>query len=141
MSPLKITTNVLLQSSAITAICGDRIFEIFSPQSMKFPNIIVRLIHNEEEYLLQGGTQQPRARVSIECRARGDVNPMTADKLAEAVIDHLRDIARLPIFGIWATFQKEGSDETDSSEQTDEGNPYVIRRIVDFYVQIEQPVI
>lgn len=141
MSPLKITSNILLQSAAVTAICGERIFEIFSPQSMKFPNIILHLIHQEEEYLLQGGSQQPRARISIECRARGDENPMIADKLAEAVIDYLRDLTRVPVFGIWATFQKEGSDETDSSEQTDEGNPYVIRRIVDYYVQIEQPVI
>lgn len=138
MSALMITSSLLLQSSEISQIVDKRIFELFAPQGMMNPSIIIHLIHQEEEYLLQGGGQQPRARVSIECRAMGNVDPMQCDILAEAVIDYLRDQFRVTVGDFIATFQKEGSDETDSSSQNDEGNPWVCRRIVDFYVQYER---
>lgn len=136
MSALTTTIKTLLAGSGVTAIVGQRIVPGVPPQSMGNPLICVHLVNQEEEELLQGASQWPEARVSIECRA-ATLNQ--ADLLGEAVISWLRDKDRYLIDGVRASFRKEGSDETDGSEESTQGVPTVSRRIIDFYVKRQQP--
>lgn len=137
MSALSLTIQTLLAGSGITALAGQRIYPVYAPQNAGYPNVVVHLIHSDEEVLLQGATQWPNARVSIECRGAGDTPLPDADRLAEAVVNWLRDKHLYTgVSGYEATFLKEGSDETDASDENDAGgNPSVVRRILDYYVQ------
>lgn len=137
MSALTATVKMLLAGSGVTALVGQRIVPGVPPQDfLLLTCICVHLLHDEEEELLQGASQWPEARVSIECRA-ATLND--ADKIGEAVVNWLRDKDRYLIDGVRATFRKEGSDETDGSEESTQGAPTVSRRILDYYVKRQQP--
>lgn len=132
MSALTITVQMLLAGSGVTGRVGTHVYPGQPPQGVAGNCIVVHLVGQEEEELLQGASQWPEGRVSIECRA---ATLLDADKTAEAVIAWLRDKDRYPINGVRATFRKEGSDETDGSPETTQGVPTVSRRIVDYYVR------
>lgn len=132
MSALTIAIQTLLAGPGVVTICGNRIFPVVIPQRSPNPAIVVHLIYQAEEELLAGASQWPEARISVECR--GNDAP-TADRLGEAVIDWLRDKLLYLIEGCEVTFFKEGTDETDASENSDQGVPYVVRRIIDFRVR------
>lgn len=131
MSALTITIQTLLAGSGVTALVKQRIYPIDVPQGVAVDNIIVHLVYQAEEVLLAGASHWPESRVSIECR--GDA--VTADKIGEAVIDWLRDKDLYVIEGSEVSFMKEGTDETDSSPASQQGQPLVCRRILDFYVR------
>ena len=137
MSALAITVKTLLADSTLTPIVGNRIYPIFAPPDAKIPNIVVHLVGEEEEELLQGASIWPEARVSIECRS--DSAPQV-DRVAQRIIDWLRDKRNYEVFGHEATFRKEGSDVTDSSDEISKGAPYVSRRIIDFYLRYRREV-
>lgn len=134
MSALNITIQTLLAEDDVTDVAADRIFPIFYPQAAGLPGIVVRLIAENDPDNLGGAWKRPESRVSIECRAEGGrVDQLYA--LAEAVINAMQDKTEYPIASCIATIRKEGTDESDSSEQvTAHGYPEVIRRIIDFYV-------
>lgn len=137
MSALTTTVKMLLAGSGVTSLVGPRIVPGVPPQSFLLQSCIcVHLISEQEEELLQGASQWPDSRVSIECRA-ATLND--ADRIGEAVIAWLRDKDRYLIDGVRATFRKEGSDETDGSEESTQGVPTVSRRILDYYVRRQQP--
>lgn len=132
MSALTLTIAELKLGAVVTAIAGNRIYPGHAPQNAAPPMILVHLIAQPEEYLLQGASQWPEARVSIECRG-ATIND--ADRLGEAVIVWLRDKTRVTLSGQEVTFRKEGSDVTDFSTQSENGDSYVQRRILDYYVR------
>lgn len=131
-SALNLTIATLKLGAGVTSICGNRIYPFYAPQNASYPNIIIGVVSQDEEDLLQGASQWPEARVSIECRSDADA---ASDRLAEAVISWLRDKRHYSVGGCLVTFMKEGTDVTDASEQNTEGAPYFTRRIVDFYVR------
>ncbi len=143
MSALTIAVKTLMQSPEVMGIVQSddatraRIYPARAPQSAAYPNIVIHLIHQAEEDLLLGASQWPVARISIECRASSsNGEPISeADRLAEKVVDWLRDKTRYVIDGCSVEFTKEGTDETDTSETSTRGIPDVARRIVDFYLR------
>lgn len=135
MSALTITVKTLLASPGVTALAGQRIYPVLPDPDADYPNVVVHLIHSDEELLVGGASQWPEARISIDCRGRGIFAVKDADLLAEAVIDWLRDRHLYQIDGCEVTFRKEGSDETDSSEDVAERLNVTARRIVDFYLR------
>ena len=136
MSATVIIVQSLKAGAGITAIVGNKIYPFYSPQEANLPLIVTHLITQPEEELLQGASQWPEARVSVECRA--SEGPQ-ADRIAERVIEWLRDKHLYVVAGFEATFRKEGTDLTDSSDDRNEkGQPYVTRRIVDFYIRYRQ---
>lgn len=138
MSALTIAIKTLRAGTGVTAIVGERIYPVAAPQNAGYPNVVVHVIHQAEDTLLQGATQWPLSRISVECResSLNNDNPVpTMDRLAEAVVDWLRDKHLYIIDGCEVEFQKEGSDETDFSENVTNGYPTVFRRIIDFYLR------
>lgn len=130
MSAIALTIHALLQSPLLAPIVGDRIYPVFLPQEAAQPAIVVRSISDTEEILLQGATQWPVGRVSIEIVSM-QVN--VALEAGEIVVDWLRDKDRYPmtLAGVdyEVEFTKEGTDVTDADEGT------VARRIIDFYIR------
>lgn len=135
MTAMTIAIKTLLAGSGVTELVGQRIYPVFAPQAAALPNIIVHRISDNEEVLLQGASQFPEARISIECRATGADGAKSADMIGEAVVNWLRDKHLYSIDGAVATFRRTGTDETDASEQADQGVPSSTRRIIDFYVR------
>lgn len=128
-----ITVKTLLANSGVTALVGQRIYPYEVPQDAAANNIAVHLIYEDEQVLLAGATQWPQGRVSVECRAESGT---LANDMAEAVKDALRDKHLYSILGCEVTFRKEGTDVTDSSQETNaSGGSDVNRRILDFYVR------
>lgn len=136
MTAMSVSIKMLLAGSGITALVGQRIYPVFAPQNAAYPNIIIHNIFGAEEELLQGATQWPEARISVECRG-GNADPADeADLVGEAVVNWLRDKDRYSIDGCLATFRKEGTDETDTPGGIiDRGIPVISRRIIDYYVR------
>lgn len=134
MSGLAITIQTLLAGPGVTALVDQRIYPIAAPQGAAPEHIVVHLVSEPEEELLQGATQWPESRVSVECRSE---TPHGAVIMGQAVIDWLRDKDRYSIRDYDASFRKEGTDETNASDQTSAstGLPTVSRRIIDFYVR------
>lgn len=138
MSSVFLTVQQLLKEAGpLAAMVGTRIYSGAVPQGVANKSIAVYLVSQAEEELLQGATRWPEGRVSVECRA---VEYGDADLIGEAVINWLRDKDRVSIvltgIGTYeASFRKEGSDETDQSDESQQGQPLYSRRIIDFYVR------
>lgn len=130
MSATTLMIALLKQGTSITSRTGNRIYPGAPPQDAGDGQIIVKLIHQEEERLLPGATQWPVARISLICRA---ITYALADRIAEAAIDWLRDKTRVTVAGFEVDVWKEGTDITDHSSQSENGDPYVHQRTVDFY--------
>lgn len=134
MSGLNITVKTLLGNVIVTGIVGQRIYPLFAPQGAAMPNIVVHLIHEDDPDLLQGAGKYPESRVSVESRTAGNIPVLGT--LGQAVIDAMQDKTSYAIANCIATIRKEGSDETDSSIETNAlGTPDSVRRITDFYVR------
>lgn len=139
MSAKNITSKTLRADVApggVVALAPGGIFTGYIPQTVTGSAIAVYLVAQDEEELLQGATQWPEARVSVECRAS---SPEIADKMGEAVIAWLRDKDRYSVMlttGTYeASFRKEGSDEDDISQENVQDLPVASRRIIDFYLR------
>lgn len=116
-------------SAILTAVEGVDI-DVNTP----LPHAIIHLIYDDEQVLLQGATQWPQDRITVEVRANGAVQLRQA---SEAINDAFRDIHLVSIAGYKdITIRKEGSDVTDSSSQTSASpGPDVKRRSTDYYVR------
>ena len=133
MSGINITTKTLLASPAVTLVVGQRIYPLFSPQGAALPNIIVHLISEPDHNMLSGAGKYYESRVSVECRTAGNVPQLFG--LANAVIAAMQDKIEYGIASCVATIRKEGSDETDSSDEANaQGTVDSVRRIIDFYI-------
>lgn len=134
MSGLAIAVQAALAESAITALVGQRIYPIYAPQNAGLPYIVVHKIAEEEEKLLDGASNWPVSRVSFECVSEGDA--AVADRIGQVLNDQLKIIHRATYAGFEATFTKEGTDETDSGNETlPSGFSIGARRIIDFYIR------
>ena len=133
MKSVEIVVATLKANAPLVALVDDQIYGVNVPIDAPIPHIIVHLIYDDEEVLLQGATQWPQARVSIESRGN-TVKEMSS--VSNAVNDWLRDKHLYQIIGYETTIRKEGTDATDSSSQTaGTAGPDVTRRIVDYYVR------
>lgn len=128
MSAVAITVRALLAAPTVTAIVGQRVRPIEAEQGEEPPWILVHLISEPDDELLQGAGQFFDSRVSLECvHTRQDL----VIQLGEAVKAALRDV-HLATYGSWtASFFKEGTDLTDSSEDRVSS----FRRIMDYRVR------
>ncbi len=131
MSSVAITIQALLAAPGVTALVADRIYPIAAPPfndpGEHHDDIIVNLIHEDDEMLLQGAARFPEARVSIECRS---VSAASAIRIGEAVKTALQEIAGDTFAGRKAWFFKEGTDATERNDSVG-----LSRRHLDFYVR------
>lgn len=133
MSAINIVVKTLLADSSVTAVFGQRIYPVFVPQAAGPRHILVYLVHEEDPDLLAGAGNYRRSRVTVEIRTPGEVPTLFTG--SAAVIAALQNKVNFAIAGCVATISKEGTDETDASEDTSpSGVPFVVRRIVDFIV-------
>lgn len=135
MSGLAIAVQAALAESVITQLVADRVYPIYAPQNAGLPHIIVHKIAEQEPYMLDGATSWPSSRVSYEVVSSG--NPAEADRICQVVNDALKVIFRATYTsGVEVTFTKEGTDETDSGNETlPSGFSIGARRIIDFYIR------
>lgn len=131
MSAIALTIKALLASGDITGRVGNRIYPMVIPQNAALPAIAVNSISDDEELLLDGASQWPEARISIEISSTDGADEVLL--IGESIIDWLRDKDRYTVnYGATpyeVTFRKEGTDVTETSEG------HFFRRHLDFYVR------
>lgn len=116
MSAVSLTIQALLAKAGVTGTTSTRIYPSVLPHSTALPAIAVSLSGEEEEMLLQGASQYPRASVQIHCVA---ATAKAAIELGEAVKTALRDHLYTdndspPTYR--ASFQKQSLDFTDYAD-------------------------
>lgn len=128
MSAIPIVIAILKENTNVAALAGPEVHAITAPQGSPFPNAVVSLLSEADDYAMtEGAMNYPEARVSVVCRAQaaGD-----AIRLGDAVIGALQNVDGLVnVSGApkRATIMREPVNSTD---YTDDGKVY--RRIIGF---------
>lgn len=129
MSALAIVIRVLTDDDSVSAPA----YPIVAPAGSTLPNIVVSMIHEDQDVVLAGQREGYEAGVSIACH---DATAGAADRLGEAVKSALGSIIEQTIndststaFAV-ATIWKDGTDLTDYADDLS-----VFRRVIDFAVR------
>lgn len=128
MSAVSLTIKALLAQSTVTAVTSTRIFPSVIPHGETLPAIAVLMSTEEEDMLLQGASQYPRASVQIHCIAEKAKDAIElGEKVKTALRDHLYNNGNSPPSN--ASFRKEALDFTDFAD-----NVTTHRRVMSFTV-------
>lgn len=126
MSALRIALEILKDGMSYP------IYPVVAPQTMEQPFAVISLIHEAQDFVIEGANPAFTSRISVACHGP---TPAAAEELAEEVksiletiLNHtLMDGSSPPIPWAGATFWKEGTDIHDFSDDRT-----VFRRIMDW---------
>lgn len=125
----------LKNTSAITALCGTRIYPHHIPQSATvFPILTFQIISNNHLHHLDGGAHQATARVQIDCWGR---KVSDIDQLGEAVRVALQGF--MGVFGSTTIHFVTLDNEQDLHEAPVDGSDdWIFRRSADYLIKYKE---